>query len=109
MLYVSHFFYFPPSSTTCHSAFYKVLSFLKPTRAVFIFTKIQLTWALPMSCPLQTTFDQYPKRTDRSNYVSTTKHSEHRQLISGRFVQMETLGSRGWSIINFSLQGRSLF
>lgn len=57
-----------------------------------------------MSGTLQTTFDQYPKRTHSTNYVSTTKHFEHRQLIAGHFVQMETSGNPDWSIINVSLQ-----
>lgn len=43
------FFYF--GNTTCHSAFYKVLSFSYPAITVFIFTKIQLTHALPMPGP----------------------------------------------------------
>lgn len=44
-----------------------------------------------MSGPPQTTFDQYPKRTDSTNYVSTTKRFERRQLTAEHFVQKETL------------------
>lgn len=40
---------------------------------------------------LQTTFDQYPKHTDSTNYVSTTKHFERRQLTAGHFVRMGIL------------------
>lgn len=58
-----------------------------------------------MSGPLQTTFDQYPKHTDSTNYVSTTKRFEHRQLVAGHFVQMGNSGGPNLSIINFSLQG----
>lgn len=72
-----------------------------PARTVIIFTKIQLTRALPTSGPLQTTFDQYPKRTDSTNYVSTTKHFEHRQLVAGCFVQMETLAALNYHFLTF--------
>lgn len=115
MLYVSNFLFlfFSSSSTTCHSAFYKVLSFPYPTRAVFIFTKIQLTLAPtpppPVSGSLQTTFDQYPKRTDSTNYVSTTKHFERRQLIAGHFVQMETLAALIYQLLTFHCRADVLF
>lgn len=97
--------FFFSSSTTCHSAFYKVLLLPYPTRTVIIFTKIQLTRALPTSGPLQTTFDQYPKRTDSTNYVSTTKHFEHRQLVAGCFVQMETLAALNYQFLTFHRKG----
>lgn len=103
MLYVSNFFF--SSSTTCHSAFYKVLLLPYPTRTVIIFTKIQLTRALPTSGPLHTTFDQYPKRTDSTNYVSTTKHFEHKTARCWMFCADGNSGSPELSILNFSLEG----
>lgn len=47
------------------------------TAVLFIFTKKQLTPSPPYVWSPQTTFDQYPKRTRSTNYVSTTKHFEH--------------------------------
>lgn len=62
-----------------------------------------------MSGPLQTTFDQYPKRTDSTNYVSTTKRFEHRQLTAGRFVQMETLAALIDQLLTFQCRAHVLF
>lgn len=46
-----NFFLF--SSTICYSAFYKVLSFAKPSKTGFIFAKkIQFKLALPILRPL---------------------------------------------------------
>lgn len=53
-----------------------------------------------MSGPLQTNFDQYPKRTDSTNYVSTTRRFEHRLLITGH-VQLETLAALIYQLLTF--------
>lgn len=81
-----------------------MLSFPYPPRAVFIFTKIPLT----LSPLLKTTFDQYPKRTDSTNYASTTKHFEHRHLTAGHVVQMETLAALKHQLLTFPLKGKCL-
>lgn len=62
-----------------------------------------------MSGPLQTTFDQYPKRTDSTNYVSTTKHFEHRQLIAEHFVQKEILAALIYQLLTFHCRANVLF
>lgn len=105
MLYVSNSF-FLISSTTCHSAFYKVLSFPYPTRAVFIFTKIQLTRALPMSGPLKLPListlnaQTAPIMCQQQNTLNTDSS------LLEIFVQMENSASPDLSIVNFSLQGQ---
>lgn len=58
-----------------------------------------------MSGPLQTTFDQYPKRTNSTKHVSTTKHFEHRQLIAVHFVQMETLAALIYQLLTIHYGG----
>lgn len=110
MLYVSNsIFFYIISSTTCHSAFYKVLSFPYPTRAVFILTKIQLTQALPMSGPLKLPListlnaQTAPIMCQQQNTLNTDSS------LLEFFVQMENSASPDLSIINFSLQGRCFY
>lgn len=62
-----------------------------------------------MSGPLQTNLDQYPKRTDGTNYVSTTKCFADRLLIAGHFVQLETLAALIYQLLTFHCKAIVLF
>ena len=62
-----------------------------------------------MSGPLQTTFDQYPKCTDSTNYMSTTRRFERRQLTAGHFVQIETLAAPIYQLLTFHCRADVVF